>query len=240
MPFLVSRAGVARGTLSRVLAADAPRAIATSAAVWQKQAKGKPAAPAGAEDDIVIVAFKEQQRHFRELVEGSKSIPLPLSGDDAAIKKYAEQMQALKKKIGIPDVDEKLDATLDYKLRAAGFNVRSYLRSAVEGMELGSDMAGVITQVYAAVDAIEAKTGAPLDQSNKKGWDMLRAQVAEIAKKAGLDNAEAVKNEAVLEMYKGQIAELKSKVEDDMEMVKRREGLDWVNIDLGQLKLKAA
>ena len=35
-----------------------------------------------------------------------QSINLPLTGDDAAIKKYAAEVEALKKKIGMPDVEE--------------------------------------------------------------------------------------------------------------------------------------
>jgi hypothetical protein len=35
-----------------------------------------------------------------------QNINLPLSGDDAAIKKYASDVEALKKRIGMPDVEE--------------------------------------------------------------------------------------------------------------------------------------
>ena len=35
-----------------------------------------------------------------------QNISLPLTGDDAAIKKYAADVEALKAKIGMPDVEE--------------------------------------------------------------------------------------------------------------------------------------
>lgn len=35
-----------------------------------------------------------------------QNINLPLTGDDAAIRKYAADVEALKKQIGMPDVEE--------------------------------------------------------------------------------------------------------------------------------------
>ncbi len=35
-----------------------------------------------------------------------QNINLPLTGDDAAIKKYAGEVEALKKQIGMPDVED--------------------------------------------------------------------------------------------------------------------------------------
>ncbi len=35
-----------------------------------------------------------------------QNIKLPLTGDDAAIKKYAAEVEALKKQIGMPDVED--------------------------------------------------------------------------------------------------------------------------------------
>lgn len=36
----------------------------------------------------------------------AQNISLPLTGDDAAIKKYAADVEALKKQIGMPDVED--------------------------------------------------------------------------------------------------------------------------------------
>lgn len=44
-------------------------------------------------------------KHFSP-TDARQSINLPLTGDDAAIKKYAAEVEALKKKIGMPDVEE--------------------------------------------------------------------------------------------------------------------------------------
>lgn len=82
----------------------------------------------------MLRAFKEQQRHYREFVEGMKVYPclwspakfslpqqlkqhlavanrasffamqkihVPLNGDESAIKKYASEVEALKRKVGL-------------------------------------------------------------------------------------------------------------------------------------------
>lgn len=238
MPSLLSKAGAARGSLSRLLSAEAPRAIASSTAAWQKATAGKgKTGAAAADDDVVLQAFKEQQRWFRELVEATKTVPVPLTGDDAAIKKYADQMQALKAKIGLPEIDERINAELEYKLRVSRQNARRFVSSALEGVELGPEMSGVIDQVQQAITEIEAKVG-PITQANKEGWRQLSARVTDIAKKAGLDNQEAVKQEAIYEGYKQQIADLKAGVVEEMESVKRKDGLEFVNVDLASLKVK--
>jgi len=76
----------------------------------------------------------------------------------------------------MPPVDELVGATLNYKLRVARGNVRKFLASATEGMELGK-YSQVVEEIMAAVDDIEAKTGAPLDASNEKGWKTLQKRV---------------------------------------------------------------
>jgi hypothetical protein len=78
--------------------------------------------------------------------------------------------------VGLPEVDELVGATLSYKLRCAHGNVRRFLAAATEGVELGA-YGGVVTQIYAAVEEIEAKTGAPLDTSNEKGWKALQKRI---------------------------------------------------------------
>ena len=78
--------------------------------------------------------------------------------------------------VGLPEVDELVGATLNYKLRVAHGNVRKFLAAATEGVELG-EYGDVVQLIYAAVEDIEAKTGAPLDASNEKGWAALQKRI---------------------------------------------------------------
>ena len=88
-------------------------------------------------EDIVLSTFRQQQKAYRDLLEGMKagpftisydklphldlqwprsrcadhqqlmccpmqSIPVPLNGDESAIRKYADDVEALKKKVNMP------------------------------------------------------------------------------------------------------------------------------------------
>ena len=76
----------------------------------------------------------------------------------------------------MPEVDEMVGATLNYKLRVARGNVRKFLAAATEGVDLGK-YADVVQAILAAVGEIEADTRAPLDASNEKGWKALQKRV---------------------------------------------------------------
>lgn len=78
--------------------------------------------------------------------------------------------------VGMPEVDDVVGATLNYKLKVARGNVRKFLASATEGVQLGQ-YSDVVDKILAAVDDIEAKTGAPLDSANEKGWKTLAKKV---------------------------------------------------------------
>ena len=78
--------------------------------------------------------------------------------------------------VGMPEVDDVVGATLNYKLRVAHGNVRKFLESATEGVQLGQ-YSDVVTKILAAVDEIEEKTGAPLDAANEQGWKTLAKKV---------------------------------------------------------------
>ena len=54
--------------------------------------------------------------------------------------------------------------------------MRKFLGLATSGMDLG-DQADVVSRVYDAVDKIEAETGAPLDPSNERGFEMLQKEI---------------------------------------------------------------
>ena len=54
---------------------------------------------------LLLPSAAGSSKHFSP-TDARQSINLPLTGDDAAIKKYAAEVEALKKKIGMPDVEE--------------------------------------------------------------------------------------------------------------------------------------
>ena len=76
----------------------------------------------------------------------------------------------------MPEVNDLVGATLNYKLKVAQGNVRKFLASATEGVQLGQ-YADVVDKILAAVDEIEKKTGAPLDEANKDGWKALTTKI---------------------------------------------------------------
>lgn len=76
----------------------------------------------------------------------------------------------------MPEVNDLVGATLNYKLKVAQGNVRKFLASATEGVQLGQ-YSDVVDKILAAVDEIEKKTGAPLDEANKEGWKALTTKV---------------------------------------------------------------
>ena len=78
--------------------------------------------------------------------------------------------------IGMPGAEDILSATLDHQMNVAGFNVRKFIGTAVEGIELGPYQ-DVVAELSKAVDEIERETGAPLDQENDKGWESLKKKV---------------------------------------------------------------
>ena len=76
----------------------------------------------------------------------------------------------------MPEVDEQVSATLNYKLRVARGNVRKFLTAATEGVDLGAYQ-DIVPRILGAVEQIEADTGAPLDAANDKGWKALQKRV---------------------------------------------------------------
>ena len=78
--------------------------------------------------------------------------------------------------IGMPGAEEIITATLDHQMNVANFNVRKFIDSATDGVELGPYQA-VVQELSKAVDDIERETGIPLDGDNDKGWDTLKKRV---------------------------------------------------------------
>ena len=87
----------------------------------------------------------------------------------------------------MPEVDEQVSATLNYKLRVARGNVRKFLTAATEGVDLGAYQ-DIVPRILGAVEQIEADTGAPLDAANDKGWKALQKRVEVRARAPGAGN----------------------------------------------------
>eukprot|EP00887_Chlorella_sp_A99_P006295 scaffold3.g6295.t1 len=215
------------------------RLAAESRALYQAQqlrAYAEAAKPAQ-DDDIVLSSFRKQQQQYQQLMQGLQSITLPLTGDEAAVKKYAGEVEALKKRIGMPDVEEVIDAELEYKFASAGYDIRKFVLSALEGLELGP-AAGVLNELLGAVDEAERASGAPLDAANDKGWAVLTQRIEALEAKYGLGNKAAVRDEAIFDLYKKHIAVLKAQVEADMDKARQADGLDFIQPDVAALKPK--
>ena len=89
---------------------------------------------------------------------------------------HADLLAAHAWQIGMPGAEEILSATMDHQMNVAGFNVRKFIGTAVDGVDLGPYQA-VVEELSKAVDEIERETGAPLDMENEKGWDSLKTKV---------------------------------------------------------------
>ncbi|KAL0052635.1 hypothetical protein WJX82_005002 [Trebouxia sp. C0006] len=202
-----------RGAL-RQLRSGAHCAAATSSARWFSAAPAETQGGAADEDDIVIQAFREQTKQYKQVYESAKNVAVPLNGDMDAIKKYAEEMQKIKKQAGALDPVEVADARMEYDLECSGYNVRQFLGT------------------------ISGQGTLVLDADNEEGWEMFQERVADISKKHGLEDFEKIKEEGIIEQYAKSLEDLRKSAEEDMEVAKRKDGLDWVNVDPAQLKPK--
>ena len=84
-----------------------------------------------------------------------QSIPVPLSGDPAAVKKFAADVEALKRKAGVPDEAELEAALVSFRLKSAGGDVRK----AIAG--LTTDDPDLDTALTSAVSKQRRSLAAP-------------------------------------------------------------------------------
>ncbi|KAL4429568.1 hypothetical protein ABPG77_008617 [Micractinium sp. CCAP 211/92] len=201
-----------------------------------RQFAATPAQPAQ-DEDLVLASFRESQQQYQQLMKGLENIKLPLTGDDAAIKKYAAEVEALKKQIGMPDVEDVIAAELDYKLACSGYDVRAFVAEALESMNLGAGLAAAKAELMAALDEAEKASGGSLSADNDKGWQVLTSKLGELEKKYGLQDKAKVRDDAIFEMYKQHITQLRTQVLDDMNKA-RTDDLADIQPDLSGLKPK--
>lgn len=151
-----------------------------------------------------------------------QTIPVPLSGDAAAVKKFAADVDALKKRVGMPD-DADLEAALAaQRVKAARGDVRRLVAAAsVDGVD-----DGLLADVTAALEAAEKESGAALTDGNGKGWSVFANKLTAIAKARGLDDVAKVKADAAAATIADTVADLRAAAADAMSAAARRDGLD--------------
>lgn len=130
-------------------------------------------------------------------------------------------MEALKKRVGVPDDAELEGALAAHAIKAARGDVRKLLSS------MSSDLDdAVAADIAAAVEAAERESGAPLADANRKGWGLFAARLASVAKARGLDDVAKVKAEAALATHAATVKSLADGAADAMAAAARRDGLD--------------
>lgn len=162
-----------------------------------------------------------------------QSIPVPLSGDAAAVKKFAADVEALKRKAGVPDEAELEAALVSFRLKSGGGD----LRKAIAG--LTADDPDLDSALTALLDQAEKESGGALTDANTKGWSLLASKVQGFAKSKGLDDLGKVKGDATVAMYAEALSKLREGAADAVSAAARRDGLEGVvSVDAAALKPK--
>ena len=186
--------------------------------------RGKAAAAAG-DDDVVASTFSAQQKQFRAFLDGAQKIKFPLGAkDDAAIKAYAADLGALKKKVGVAPLGQRLDDMFEAEAAVAGGSVRAFLGAVAAGA--GPETSSALS---AALAEAEADLGGELQFGDKKGMKAFLAKVAPLAK--GLDD-KALEKAAAFEEAASMVKNISEGVAEEIDRAKSRDGLDSVNVDL--------
>lgn len=181
----------------------------------------------------------KRNSHQHHTTPHMQNISVPLTGDEAAIKKYAQEVEALKQKVGMPDYEDVINAQLDYAFACSGYDVKKFISSVLKDLSIsGGAYDAIAKEVQAAVDQAEASSGRELDASNQKGWQILTTKIAEIEKAHGLTDKVKVRQEAVFDMYKKHINSLKEAVVGDLDKARAASGLESMEPDLASLKPK--
>lgn len=179
------------------------------------------------EPDVVIEAFKEQQQQYRALIDGSKHLQPPLNGDEAAIKKYATEIEALRKKIGMPEHHEVLRTRMAYDLKVADYDLSSFMASSTDGKNFGK-LQPVVDELLAMSEGV--------DLSDRQAQQAFRSKVEALEKKHKLEPYEKTKEKSILEMYKLNLDQLRRDCQEEMDLVKRRDHLENIDVDAGSLR----
>lgn len=193
-------------------------------------------APKGAEQDIIVTIFKEQQQKYRALMAAHDKLKVPIDGSDASLNAYIKSLDAIKTKLNIKPTKARIDDAVVAMMEnnATVADVRTLLAkaSALRAKMMVGDSNNTTADLMAVLDKIEASIGGPLLVADKKGMAMWSKELTALEKAAAFpDDAtltESVKVEEVTHMVK----ELKETAIEDMEIAKVRDGLTWVDAKL--------
>lgn len=188
----------------------------------------------------MVKTFREHQAKVEGMMNALKNMDVPWgSADESKVKKFVRDMDAARKKVGVPSMTSQMDAYLGATMNYAGGNVRSFLVEANNRREeLGIvDNLGAHQALMAALDKVEKTIGRPLMKSDKEGMKLFREQTRALKKKHKLD-APGLEEKAKMDSAKAMLDEIKTKMEEELEIIKRRDELEDVNFDLAKLKLR--
>ncbi|KAJ7528513.1 hypothetical protein O6H91_02G115500 [Diphasiastrum complanatum] len=196
------------------------------------------AAPA-VEDDIVKNIVVDQIRKFRAFMEELIKVKIVIAPEDPkVVKDYAQTITNIRKKLQIPSIGEKLE-DLFHAAWEDSPTVRAYLET-LSGLrtEIGiKDDRNVDKLLFEALEKIEKKIGKPLTRNDAKGLALWQTEQDMVLKKLGILDEKLAKYEEELELgiAKGQLEEMKNIAVDTMETYKKRDGLDFVQVDPKEL-----
>jgi len=174
-------------------------------------------------------------------MKGLSKMEVPLSGDAAAVKAYATEVEKLKKRVGMPDYEAVVKAEMAYAMSVAGNDVRKFVSSVLGELDVSKTAYEGITQdVMEAIAEAERVSGGELGAGNAKGWQALGGKVKEIEKKYGLEGGK-VKEAAVLDMYAEHVKGMREAVDGEVRKMQEAEGVDVKGgLDLKGLKPQVA
>ncbi|GBG66891.1 hypothetical protein CBR_g72646 [Chara braunii] len=199
-------------------------------------------AVAAAEDDVIKTAFSKQQQNFRATLKELEKVQLPMDPEDPSqVEKYASIMKSVRQKLGVPSMPEKIGSLIDEAYEAAP-DVRSFLEESKRiRQELGiEDYLGVSSLTMEALDRLEQKSGKRISLSDTKEMAAFRQEIQAINQKLGLtDSLEQLEQEVEMDMAKEEMTEMKNAALEKMESVKKKDGLDFINVDLKTLNPSA-
>ncbi|GBG85191.1 hypothetical protein CBR_g39756 [Chara braunii] len=197
---------------------------------------------AAAEDDVIKAAFSKQQQNFRATLKELEKVKGPMDPEDPAqVEKYASIMKSVRQKLGVPSMSEKLGSLIDEAYESSP-DVRSFLEESKRiRQELGiEDYLGVSSLTMEALDQIEQKSGKRISLSDTKEMAAFRQEIQAINQKLGLtDSLEQLEQEVELDMAKEEMNEMKNAASEKMESVKKKDGLEFINVDLKTLNPSA-
>ncbi|KAK3242667.1 hypothetical protein CYMTET_47653 [Cymbomonas tetramitiformis] len=217
------------------MAARIFRSVASVAGQAQSRSFAAKAAP---EADIVGTIFKQQQQKFRALLAETDKLQLPLSGEPAEVKAYVASMDKIKTKVGIPPVQKRMESAIKFTYGIAP-DMRSFLQaeSALRADMGVPDTLGTEEKLAAALDKVEKSIGGPLLKTDAKGMAAFKKEVAAIEKSLALPSMAKIEEGFKLEEATAMVEDIKNKAIQDMEMAKRRDGLEFITIDPASIKV---